>query len=650
VFLLIRLGPFGAGPVWLFAFPVMGGVLFGTRGGYLSLGLNAATLTGLGFLLAGGYLSNLPAVANMQAKWWVITVNFLLLNTMAVVSLSVLVQGLKQTLEDQRAAAVALASKHRVLQHTSRALTMALEERRQAECDMRRSHERFATVLDSIDADIYVSDLGDGTILFMNRHMRDRLGGDYTGRSREDIAQVFHLPVADRTRHPLVDSAGQPTGVLVWEASHDATGRHYLNFDRAIHWSDGRLARLEIAMDVTDREKARQERQALESQLRQAQKMEAIGTLAGGIAHDFNNILSAIIGFSEIALQDAQGHPQLILSLEEVLHAGFRARDLTRQILTFSRQAEVEYKPVCVSAVVREALKLLRASLPSTIEIAAELNSDASVLADQTQIHQVVMNLCTNAAQAMQVRGGRLNLRLRDVSVEEAFSGTPPTVGGPRWLHLQVRDTGHGMNAAVRARIFEPFFTTKEKGKGTGMGLSVVHGIVEACRGEIRVESAPGQGAVFDVFLPVAESGSLVEETRSDPPLAGRGERILLVDDEPQVARVTEMMLQALGYRVRTFTDSVAALEAFQADPEAVDLMVTDMTMPEITGADLAREVLALRADLPVILCTGFNAQIGEEHALTLGIRKFLYKPVRRDDLALAVREVLRGASPRVGL
>jgi CheY-like chemotaxis protein len=194
------------------------------------------------------------------------------------------------------------------------------------------------------------------------------------------------------------------------------------------------------------------------------------------------------------------------------------------------------------------------------------------------------------------------------------------------------------MNAAVRARIFEPFFTTKEKGKGTGMGLSVVHGIVEACRGEIRVESAPGQGAVFDVFLPVTESGSLEEETRSDPPLAGRGERILLVDDEPQVARVTEMMLQALGYRVRTFTDSVAALEAFQADPQAVDLMVTDMTMPEITGADLAREVLALRADLPVILCTGFNAQIGEDHALTLGIRKFLYKPVRRDDLALAVQ------------
>jgi signal transduction histidine kinase/ActR/RegA family two-component response regulator len=646
-FLLVRLGPFGAGPVWLFAFPIMGGVMFGTRGGYLSLGLSAATLAGMGFLLAGGHLTGMPEAANMQAKWWVISANFFLLNAMAVLSLSVLVQGLKQALDDQRAATGALASKHDELQQASNALQQALEERRQAESDLRHSNERFATVLDSIDADIHVSELEGGTILFMNRHMRDHLGGDFTGRRREDIPQVFNQPLTDGNPHRLVDAAGQPTGVHVWEASHAASGRHYFNFDRAIHWSDGRLVRLGIAMDVTERENARRERLALEGQLRQAQKMEALGTLAGGIAHDFNNILSAIIGFCEIAMQDAKGQPQLILNLEEVLKAGFRARDLTRQILTFSRQAEMEHKPVRVRNVAREALKLLRSSLPTTIEIAAELDSDASVLADPTQIHQVVMNLCTNAAHAMQARGGRLKVHLQDVSAEEAFSGSPPPAGGQHWLQLRVRDTGHGMDPAVQARIFEPYFTTKEKGKGTGMGLSVVHGIVEACRGEIRVASAPGEGAVFDVFLPVVESRPVGEEVWSAPPLEGRGERILLVDDDPQVARVTELMLRALGYQVRVFTDSLAALEAFQEAPEAVDLLMTDMTMPELTGADMAREALALRGELPVILCTGFNEQIGEDSAMALGIRKFLYKPVRHNELALAVREALSGAAPQ---
>jgi signal transduction histidine kinase/ActR/RegA family two-component response regulator len=650
VFLLVLLGPFGAGPVWLFTFPIISGVMFGLRGAGLSLGLNALTLTVLGLLLAGGHLTNMPEAANIQAKWWVITANFMLLNAMAVLSLAVLVQGLKQSLEEQQAAAASLAAKHRELQQASGALEQALAERRQAEEALRRSHERFATVLDSIDADIHVADLDGGTILFMNRHLRERLGGDATGRRLKEIAALWPQALQAPRPERLLGTDGQPSGVCVWETAEAESGRHSLNFSRAIQWSDGRLARLEIAMDVTDREQARRERQALEIQLRQAQKMEAIGTLAGGIAHDFNNILSAIIGFSEIALQDAEGQPQLVGNLEEVLKAGFRARDLTRQILTFSRQAEVEFKPVRVSSVVREALRLLRASLPATIDMADDLQSEASVMADPTQIHQVVMNLCTNAAHAMQSTGGRLTLKLWERTAAEAFGEAAPPAGRPRWLQLQVRDTGHGMDAAVRARIFEPYFTTKEKGKGTGMGLSVVHGIVEGCGGQIRVQSAPGAGTVVDVLLPVVDSRPGSEEVGPDRPPTGQGERILLVDDEPQVARVTEMMLQSLGYTVRAFTDSRAALAAFRAAPETVDLLLTDMTMPELTGMELTREAQSLRADLPVILCTGFNEQISEERALAAGIRRFLYKPLRRRELALAVGEVLaKGAEGEGG-
>jgi nitrogen-specific signal transduction histidine kinase/ActR/RegA family two-component response regulator len=395
-------------------------------------------------------------------------------------------------------------------------------------------------------------------------------------------------------------------------------------------------------MDITDLKRMQEEKLHLETQLRQALKMEAIGTLAGGIAHDFNNILAAILGYAEIALEDCRDQAALAGYLEEILKASHRAKDLTQQILTFSRQAEIAPKPVRLSSVVREAIKLLRASIPATISIRGELHSDATVMADPTQLHQVVMNLATNAAHAMEKNGGILTITLDDVKLD-ARKETIDGLGGTGWfLQLTVADTGQGIDKALQERIFDPYFTTKRKGKGTGMGLSVVHGIVKNCGGDIRVESAPGQGAVFRVYLPAQKTAiPSPEKVPVTTTVGGHQETILVVDDEPQIAHVMQLMLESLGYRVTAYTSSRDALQDFGDAPQAFDMVITDMTMPELTGEELARAILQKRPDIPVILCTGFNEHMNEERARRLGIRRLIYKPIVRNALADVVRNAL---------
>ena len=440
----------------------------------------------------------------------------------------------------------------------------------------------------------------------------------------------------------LVDAEGQPTGLHLWEYHSAATGRQYLNFDRAIHWTDGRLVQLQIAMDITELTRIQKEKLNLEIQLRQAQKMEAIGTLAGGIAHDFNNILAAIIGYTEISMEVGRDNTQIVEYLREVMTAAHRAKDLTAQILTFSRQAEVEPRPMRLGHVVQEAVKLIRASLPSTITIEETIKSKTPIIADPTQMHQVVMNLATNAAHAMEDEGGRLTIELDDVDLRAGGRRIDGPAACDQAVELIVRDTGKGMPASVCGRIFDPYFTTKAKGKGTGMGLAVVHGIITSFGGEIQVESQPGQGSAFHILLPVAEALRL--DARHDPSAeeaAPGAESILLVDDEPQIVSLVEIMLASLGYRVLAFTDSVKALAAFEANPWEFQLVLTDMTMPGITGQELARRVLQIRPGLPVVLTTGYSEQINEDKAHRMGISKFLYKPVLRNDLARVLREAL---------
>jgi PAS domain S-box-containing protein len=391
-----------------------------------------------------------------------------------------------------------------------------------------------------------------------------------------------------------------------------------------------------IVEDISDKKK-------LEAQLFQAQKMEAIGTLAGGIAHDFNNILAAMMGYAELASLDAPEGSKANMRWQEVLKAGLRARDLVQQILTFSRQSSQERKPVEIGPIVKETLKLLRASLPSTVEIRQHVESNADVIeTDPTQIHQVLMNLCTNAAHAMRESGGTLEVSLSKVDMQGSTTTPYPDLHAGPYVRLSVSDTGHGIPPQLLKRIFDPYFTTKPVGEGTGLGLAVVHGIVKSHGGEITVSSKPGKGTTFHVYLPGTDGPQEVAASqRVEPYRLGRQECLLLIDDEQALVDVGKQMLEHLGYRVIVRTSSVEALELFRNQPEKFDLVITDMTMPNMTGDKLAREMMGIRPGMPIILCTGFSEHIAEEKVKKIGIREFVMKPLVMSDLSKTIRRVL---------
>lgn len=400
-----------------------------------------------------------------------------------------------------------------------------------------------------------------------------------------------------------------------------------------------------VIQDITAAKRAEEEKTQLENQLRQAQKMESIGTLAGGIAHDFNNILSPIIGFTEMTAAEMPPGSQARANLEEVLTAAQRAKEMVRHILTFSRQDTQEMKPMNIQPVVRESMKLLRSSLPSTIDIQVQLDEETgSVMGDSTQIHQLVVNLCTNAYQAMRERGGRLKVSLAEVDVDTFAQAPSREVLPGRYVCLSVEDTGHGIDQAIIDRIFEPYFTTKGPAEGTGMGLSMVHGIVKRHQGHITVDSALGVGTTFRIYIPrmACVHETTLNETTEFVPLGH--EHILLVDDEPQLLAMQGQILERLGYDVTAMNSSQEALEAFRTSPETFDLLITDQTMPNLTGAELSAEVLKRRPDLPIILCTGFSEALSPEAAADMGIRHYLQKPVPLKALARTVRLALNNA------
>jgi len=406
-----------------------------------------------------------------------------------------------------------------------------------------------------------------------------------------------------------------------------------LNFEGKAHF-------FAYGRDISAKVSAEMERKELENQLRQAQKMEAIGTLAGGIAHDFNNILSSIIGFTEISMREVPPGSKLEDNLQRVFSAGIRAGDLVKQILAFSRQSDREIKPVQVKPIAQETLKLIRASLPATVEIHQDLRSDSPIMADPTQVHQIIMNLCTNAAHAMRDTGGRLVVGLTDVELDADITDKHQDMAPGPFVKLTVSDSGHGMAPEIKDRIFDPFYTTKELGEGTGLGLSVVHGIVTDCGGMISLESTPGEGSTFNVSFPVIESEQGAEIV-THAPLPTGTERILFVDDEEYQVEMGKQILELLGYRVTAETSSEEALKVFRSKPDEFDLVVTDLTMPKMTGDVLAKEIMAIRSDVPIILCTGYSEKITPAKAKTLGIKEVVMKPAVVEEIARTVRMVL---------
>lgn len=520
-------------------------------------------------------------------------------------------------------------------------LRQEVEDRKRAELAARESEQRFRCLSENSPEIIYTLEY-DGSFSYVNPAWEKVLGHKVT----EVIGQYFINFVKKKDTKNYVrlfkcirDNKETFTNVTGTMIHKDGSFRLF-NLSGAPNLdSTGEVTGMVgLLKDIT-------EQQSLQSQLIQAQKMEALGTLAGGVAHDFNNILSAIIGYSELALLDATDGIKIDNNLQEVLRASQRAKDLVKQILSFSRKSKEKLKPVDVKPIVKEALKLLRASLPSTIEIRDQIDSKMAIIeADLTQVHQLLMNLCTNAASAMEDEGGLINVRLKNVDINTLLSTTNTNMDPGPYLKLSVSDTGHGMPPEVLEKIFDPYFTTKEKGKGTGLGLAVVHGIVKRHRGQITVESLPGKGTTFSVYFPIIKRKIEAADKNTVESLPKGNECILFVDDEKDLLKIGAQMLSYLGYEVITRSNSIEVLDLFRSQPQRFDLVITDMTMPNLTGDKLASELMKIRPDIPIILYTGYNESITEEQARKIGIKKFSMKPFVMRDLAETTRKVLNEA------
>ncbi|MGA3116469.1 MAG: response regulator [Syntrophobacteraceae bacterium] len=518
-----------------------------------------------------------------------------------------------------------------------------ITERREAEEKLRSNVAFLQNLMDAMPHPVFYKDAG-GRYLGCNRAFEEFFGTlskDIVGKTVHD---VFPEDLADECAsidQELLRNPGTQSSEVAIQST-DGLRREVIFHKATFCNPDGRVAGLiGSVLDITKLKRAEEERRRAESQLRQAQKMEALGTLAGGIAHDFNNILGIIFGYTELARWSLPDDLPAAKKLDEVLKAADRAKDLVLQILAFSRQGEKEKKPVQVSLIFKEALRMLRATIPSTIDIRSDISSRSTVLGDPTQIHQVLMNLCTNAVHAMRDQGGTLDVTLADVFVEPKVGDRYSELQEGLHVQLIVKDNGHGIGQAIMDRIFDPFFTTKEAGVGTGLGLSVVHGIVKGHGGVIEVESEPGKGTMFKLLFPAAESACSSDSV--EPSLPRGHERILVVDDEAGLATAMGDMLESLGYETLCRTSSLEALETFLHQPgnQPFDLVITDMTMPSMTGLGLARELLQLKPELPIIICTGFSEHISPERIGKLGIKGFLMKPVTLRDLALLVRRAL---------
>jgi PAS domain S-box-containing protein len=397
-----------------------------------------------------------------------------------------------------------------------------------------------------------------------------------------------------------------------------------------------------IVYDITARKKAEEEKAALETQLLHAQKMESIGTLSGGIAHDFNNLLGIILGNAELAMDDMPEWHSAKFNLNEIRTASLRARDVVKQLLSFSRKTDPKQRPVKLVQIVEEALRILRSSIPTSVEIHQNIPNDVedTILADSTQINQVMINLFTNAAHAMEDTGGVITIGIENIDLDHVSATVYPDLSPGSYVKLTVSDTGTGIDHEIKDRIFDPYFTTKEVGKGTGIGLSVVHGIIKSHNGAIIVDSQFGKGTTFCIFFPVAEEAVVIEAEPDDEFPTGN-EKILIVDDEESMVDIGRRRLERLGYQVEARTDPREALDLFRAAPDQFDLVITDMTMPHITGDNLVKEILNIRPDMPTILCTGFSEKIDEEKAKQIGVREYIEKPIDQGRLSRLVRKVL---------
>ena len=509
------------------------------------------------------------------------------------------------------------------------------DQRQKDEINLKQSEERYRTILENVLMGVYQVTV-EGKFLFSNEKLIEMLG--YASYEElEAIDNISELYVRAQERNHLVDEVIHK-GFLVGEFEFrrkDGQSIWVKLHVRKTKSKEGEIILEGLMEDVTQIRK-------MEAQLQQSQKLEAIGTLSGGIAHDFNNILSSIIGFTELSLDEVQDGTTLHNNLTEVLRAGNRARDLIKQIMTFSRKGEQERKPVQINPLIIETVRMLRSAIPTNIEIEEHITPEMLTIdANPTQMNQVMVNLVTNASHAIH-ENGIIEIGLEAVSLDESIKNSYPDLLPGRYAKIFVSDNGCGIAKENLGLIFDPYFTTKDPDRGTGLGLAGVHGIVKTHGGHISVYSEVGKGTSFNVYFPIVDKTEKLQKTAEDPIPTGN-ERILLVDDEQVILDLGEKTLKQLGYDVVVKNGGVEALTLFRADPDRFDLVITDMTMPKMTGDQLARELMKVRPNIPVILCTGFSSKISREQAKEIGIKAYAMKPLARREMAITVRNVLDG-------
>ncbi len=523
------------------------------------------------------------------------------------------------------------------LLNVNEALNREVIEHKRTEERVTTSEERLRTIMDTVQAGIIMIEVKTRKIVNCNLAAAIMIGLS----KKMIIGRICHefICPCKKGRCPVCDLGQELNNTEHILLCHDGNRLPVIKTTTFIYLQQKKHI-ITSFFDITKMKESEAAKRELELQLQQAQKMEAIGSLAGGIAHDFNNILSAIIGYTELSIDLCDEEVNLQGNLKQVLKAGNRAKDLVQQILAFSRQTKQERKNVSINRITKEVLKLLKATLPTTIEIRENLTSRSSVLCDTTQIHQLLMNLCTNSAHAMKTKGGILEVSLTDEIVDAETAPEHPDLTPGSFIKLSVSDTGHGISPEIKKRVFDPFFTTKEQGEGTGMGLSVLQSIIKSNKGKVTVFSEPGEGATFNVYLPVNQPHDK-KKSKNDESAPRGTERLLIVDDELSIVEMNKTTLERQGYHVEGMTNSADALERFRLSPNEFDLIITDMTMPNITGDQLAEKMHSIRPDISIILFTGFSLDLTEENMHTIGIQALLMKPVLKNILLRTVRKVL---------